>query len=132
MFRVPFPPNKTFVGRQDILAEIEAIIRENQSDGGCFPTVLRGLGGMGKSQLMLKYCYTHRKDYKFVFWLNTEGRLETLKEFQILARDLDIKVDNDEDLPKHIRTWFQSREERWLLLLDNVDEFEDVYDFIPH
>src|SRR3954468_23918947 len=131
MFQVPFPKNNNFVGRSDILAEIEAAIHKNQSDG-CVPIVLKGLGGMGKSQLMLKYCYTHLKEYKYVFWLNTEGSLATLEKFHILAGKLGIKVDNDKDLAEHIRAWFQAREERWLLMLDNVDAFEDVYDFIPY
>src|SRR6184192_3864385 len=126
MFKFPFPQNNNFIGRRDILAKIEAAIRKNQKADECVPIVLKGLGGMGKSQLMLKYCYTHRKEYKYVFWLNAEGRLATLEEFQDLAEDLGIKTDNDRALPKRIRTWFQSREERWLLLLDNVDAFEDV------
>src|SRR4051812_41356013 len=107
MFHVPFPPNNNFVGRQDILAEIESVVRKNQKADGCIPTILKGLGGMGKSQLMLKYCYSHRKDYKYIFWLNTEGSLATLEGFRNLAGKLGIKVDNDEDLVEQIRTWFQ-------------------------
>src|SRR4051794_2583645 len=131
MFHVPFPLNNSFVGRRDILAEIEAVISKNQSADGCIPIVLKGLGGMGKSQLMLKYCYAHRKEYKHVFWLNADGSQETLDEFQNLADDLGIKIDNDEALAKHICEWFQSSKKRWLLMLDNVEAFEDVYDFIP-
>src|SRR4051812_41507351 len=130
MFHAP-PQNNSFVGRRDILDEVEATIRKNQSADGCIPTLLNGLGGMGKTQLMLKYCYQHRKEYKYVFWLNAEGSLETFEEFRKLAKKLGIKVDNDEDLAEDIREWFQSQEDRWLLMLDNVDSFEDVYDFIP-
>src|SRR3954451_14673760 len=114
MFKVPFSQNNNFVGRHDLLAEIEATFRENKQAEGCVPTVLRGLGGMGKSQLMLKYCYAHRKDYNYIFWISAEGNQETREGFRNLAKDLDIKVDKDEALSKHIRTWFQSREERWL------------------
>ena len=57
--------------------------------------MLKGLGGMGKSQLMLKYCYTHRKEYKYVFWLNAEGSQATLEEFHNLAEKLGIKVDKE-------------------------------------
>src|SRR4051812_15425568 len=109
MFRVPFLPYNNFVGRRDILAGIEAVIRKNESSDGSVPIVLNGLGGMGKSQLMLKYCYTHRKEYKYVFWLNANGARETLEEFKNLAEELDIKVDKGDALAKHIRTWFQSR-----------------------
>src|SRR4051794_23540593 len=101
MFEVPFPQNNNFVGREDILAEIESTIHKNRETDGCIPTVLKGLGGMGKSQLMLKYCYLHRKEYKDIIWINAEGRLATLEEFQTLAEDIDIKVNNNEDLPKH-------------------------------
>src|SRR3954452_11697185 len=111
MFQVPFPPNNSFVGRRDILAEIEAAVRKNQEADGCIPIVLKGLGGMGKSQLMLKYCYSHRKEYKYVFWLNTEGTTATFAEFYNLAEKLGIKADNDEDLTEQTHAWFQSKEE---------------------
>src|SRR4051812_46045612 len=131
MFQVPFPPNINFVGRHDILAEIEAVVRKNQEADGCVPTVLKGLGGMGKSQLMLKYCDEHRKEYEHVIWLNVQGSPATLEELRKLAKKLGIKVDDDEDLTENIREWFQSREGRWLLLLDNLDAFDDVSDFLP-
>src|SRR3954467_417841 len=102
MFQVPFPQNHNFVGRHDILAEIEAHIRKTKSADECVPIVLKGLGGMGKSQLMLKYCYTHRKEYKHIFWLNAEGIQATLEEFHNLAKKLGIKVDNSDDLAEHI------------------------------
>src|SRR3982751_3759333 len=98
MFQVPFPQNNNFVGRHDILAEIETVIRKNWSTNGCVPIVLKGLGGMGKSQLMLKYCYSHRKEYKDIFWLDIEGSLATLEEFLFLAEKLGIKSNNNEDL----------------------------------
>src|SRR3954468_3658778 len=102
MFEVPFPPNNNFVGREDILAEIKSTIHENREINGCIPTVLKGLGGMGKSQLMLKYCYLHRNEYEDIIWINAEGRLATLEEFQTLAENIGIKVNNNETLPKHI------------------------------
>ena len=55
-----------------------------------------------------------------------------MKSFKNLAEKLGIKVNDDEDLAKHIYAWFQSRDERWLLMLENVGVFEDVYDFIPN
>src|SRR4051794_20136984 len=121
MFQVPFPPNHNFVGRRDVLDEIEAIVRKSQSTNRCVPIVLKGLGGMGKSQLMLEYCYAHRNEYKYVFWLRAEGNIEIWQEFQSLAEKLGIKVNSDEALSEHIRMWFQSTTGRWLLLLDNVE-----------
>ena len=95
MFQVPFRKNNNFVGRADILNEMEQNLRHHQLAGDCVPLVLSGLGGMGKSQLMLKYCYAHRKEYRYIFWLNAEGSQETREGFRNLAKDLGIKVDED-------------------------------------
>src|SRR4051812_35564698 len=105
MFQVPFLNNDNFVGRHDILAKIDDDIRKNKSNNVCVPIVLKGLGGMGKSQLMLKYCYSHRKEYDYVFWLHAEDS-EVLDEFYNLAEKLGIKADNDEALSMNIRMWF--------------------------
>src|SRR4051812_13873654 len=56
--------NHGFVGRADILARMEAEIVKDRSSNRL---ALSGLGGMGKTQLMLQYCYLHRKAYQFVF-----------------------------------------------------------------
>src|SRR3954469_599015 len=58
------------------------------------------------------------------------GKPRCFQEFYNLAKDLGIRVNNNEDLAEHIHAWFESREEKWLLM-NNLDSFEDVYDFIP-
>ena len=135
MFQVPFRQNNNFVGRHDILAEMARTIRENQSADGCVPLVLSGLGGMGKTQLMLKYCHTHRKEYTCVFWLDASEKSALLYGFQKLAEKLGIKIDEDkageETLVDCVHKWLQSRTERWLLLFDNVYDMDDMSDFIP-
>ena len=136
MFDVPFRPNNVFVGRRDILTEMERTIYKNQLTGGCVPLVLSGIGGMGKTQLMLKYCYDHRADYEYVFWIEADGDVATLESFRRLARKLDIRVSNNEADEKAfadlVCKWFQSKKERWLLMLDNVDHVADISKFIPN
>src|SRR5262249_32280724 len=115
MFYVPFSFNRNFTGRGDLLAQMERTLHDNRQTGACVPLVLSGLGGMGKTQLMLKYCYTHRTEYEDVFWLEVEGSKMTLDVFRNLAVELGIirsggkDSDTDTKLPDLVRRWFQQR-----------------------
>src|SRR5579864_5073887 len=113
MFYVPFRPNPNFSGRNDLLAVMERTLHDNRRHGGCVPLVLSGLGGMGKTQLMLKYCYQHENEYAYILWLEVEGRTATLNAFRELAIKLGIigesSTNADKMLAEKMCEWFQSR-----------------------
>src|SRR3954467_12624523 len=121
MVKVPFRINNCFVGRADILHEMEQQLRINGLSGHSVPLVLSGLGGMGKTQLMLHYHYIHRSEYKDVFWLNSEGTAAAMALVRLLAKSLGIKIDENEKgdrdgmLADRIRESLEARKERWLL-----------------
>ena len=51
--------SSNFVGRADYLAKIEAVFVEGRTQTGSRPVgVLSGLGGMGKTQLIVKFAET--------------------------------------------------------------------------
>jgi hypothetical protein len=56
----PMPSSSNnFVGRADYMAWLEAIFTEGQSQSGCRPvSVISGLGGMGKTQISVKFAET--------------------------------------------------------------------------
>src|SRR5262249_10926486 len=84
---------------------------------------------MGKTQLMLRYCYLHRADYNYVFWLEADSKTTALGSFRKLAVNLGIDSEKDETAVVLARDWLQQRT-GWLLLLDNVDDFKAL-DFLP-
>src|SRR4051794_26837268 len=137
MVKVPFRKNYCFVGRAEILKKMEQNLHNNQLTNDCIPLVLSGLGGMGKTQLMLQYYHTHRGEYKDVFWLSAEGTAAAMDMFRLLTESLGIKMnenekgDRDGILADRIRECLEARKERWLLMLDNVKSITDVSRFIP-
>ena len=137
MVKVPFRQKNFFIGRADVLEEMKQTLRHNRLTDKCVPLALSGLGGIGKTQLMLQYHYTHRDDYKDAFWLNSEGTAAVMDMFRLLAETLGImmneneKSDANEKFADRIRVKLETRKDRWLLMLDNVETVSDVIRFIP-
>ncbi|KAL1917722.1 uncharacterized protein VTP21DRAFT_3556 [Calcarisporiella thermophila] len=108
---------------------------EKNSTSGCAIIVLKGFGGMGKTQLMLRYCYFRHKAYDFVFWLKADSWVMVADSFRYLAINLGIEttlLENDnaeETIFSWVQCWLEENT-NWLLLLDNVEEkvAEDIFD----
>lgn len=70
---VPFERNERFTGRESELSQMHEVLDGITSDGPqqkYRKYVLHGLGGIGKTQLALEYCYQHQKDYHSIWWVN--------------------------------------------------------------
>jgi hypothetical protein len=123
-FGVP-SQNNTFVDRPSILAKVDASL--HRITGGTQIVALYGLGGMGKTQLMIKYCYVYRLEYKYVFWLSIEDQAAAVDSFCKLAVNLGLDEETVKELEKEGRiiervcSWLE-KQTRWLLLLDNANE----------
>src|ERR1700744_6100405 len=66
--------NKAIVDRPDILGDMKAVLAQGSPSIECTILALCGLGGMGKTQLMLRYCYLHCAEYKSIFWLEFDNK----------------------------------------------------------
>ena len=74
---MPFPRNGEFVGRDGDLTRLHASLSEPGSGPvGIRPAGLTGMGGIGKTQLVVEYVYRHRDDYpEGIFWIDAAGPL---------------------------------------------------------
>ena len=91
-----------------------------------------GLGGAGKSQLVLNYVREYRRDYTAVFWIEAGSKesierdyvqiYRLLSDRQMNAGDEIVKV---EDAVAAVKRWFHGREGRWLVILDSADTIDD-------
>ena len=95
--------------------------------------VVYGLGGAGKSQLVLNFVQEIRDNYTEVFWIDTSGPDTIEREFEYLYRLLVRKSSHeDQELPKIdvliklVRHWFVRQAEKFLLVFDGADHLEDA------
>ena len=94
--------------------------------------VVWGLGGAGKSQLVLNYVREYRRDYTAVFWIEAGSKESIERDYvqiyrllfrrQMNAGDEMVKV---KDAVAAVKRWFHGREGRWLVVLDSADTIDD-------
>eukprot|EP00898_Chlorokybus_atmophyticus_P002830 jgi/Chlat1/3548/Chrsp231S03547 len=139
---MPFHDNKHFVGRSAELTQLENMLKNE-----CGRVCIQGMGGAGKTQLVLKYVYSHRNQYDKLLWIDASK--EALhSSFLGLAKPLGIETgvekikswlpsilrpnqEKDRDIVAEIRTALEQSETPCLLVLDNVDDEEQYVKYLP-
>ena len=130
---VPFRRNPSFTGREDVLNKIYTMFQAEKETELPLPLGLSGLGGIGKKQIGIEYAYRYRHEYKNVLWVQAETR-ETLElDFCRIAGILRLPEQNEKDqsiIIKAVKRWLETQE-RWLLILDNVEDLRMMSDYLP-
>jgi hypothetical protein len=110
--------NPDFVGREEPLKELHRLLTSGQ--GPAVTTqAITGLGGIGKTQTALAYCYRHLTDYRLIWWLHAESPATLAADYVMLAEPLglDPAIADQEKLTAAIRTALQARD-LWLLVFN--------------
>ncbi|KAF1823917.1 TPR repeat protein [Dissoconium aciculare CBS 342.82] len=129
IIHVPFPKNYDFVGRHIELATLE---RRLFVDRDCQTMAVFGLGGMGKTQIVLRLAYdvaAQRPDTS-IFWipaLSTETFSRAMKEMADLLGIRAAPDGNPDSLLMLVKQRLSSSYAgKWLLIVDNADDMKIV------
>ncbi|OAF59174.1 hypothetical protein VC83_04384 [Pseudogymnoascus destructans] len=125
-FIVPFPQDKHFVGREDILGQLD-LGGEQEEPKKHQRHALVGLGGVGKSQIAIEYAYRARKCQPqiSVFWIQASTKTRFEQAYKEMAERLEIP---GRDNPKAnvlqlVYNWLSDEANgQWHMILDNVDD----------
>jgi tetratricopeptide (TPR) repeat protein len=124
--------NIRFTGRDEILEELHARF-ESGGRGGARVS-LRGISGVGKSQIANEYAHRFGNDYDIVWWVDARFRAPAREQFALLADRLGLQV--GQELGERIRAVHEALRtgrpyRRWLLVLDSADDLEQIEDLVP-
>ena len=121
--------NLGFVGREDLLGAV----REALAGGDrAVVQVLRGMGGVGKTQLAIEYAHRHAPAYDIVWWINAEQPELISGQFASLAAALGCNWPTADNAAGRRVVLAELRErDRWLLVFDNADNPEDIAGWLP-
>jgi hypothetical protein len=91
-----------------------------------------GLGGAGKSQLVLNYIQEYRRDYSAVFWIEAGQKQSIERDFRGMFRLLfDVQSApgqeglETEEVVLAVKNWFYGRNRKYLFVFDSADEIDD-------
>jgi hypothetical protein len=124
--------NPYFFGREQYLEGLRDMLAASSQ-----PAALKGLGGIGKTQSALKYADLYQDEYSAGFWAVADSHESLVSGFAEFARPLDLPEKDDREIGKAAaaaKRWFESKNESqgsWLLILDNVEDWEVVREWIP-
>ena len=133
VWNVPHLRNLTFTGRELLLTQMHNVLAGSQVAALHQPHALRGLGGVGKTQLALEYVYRHAAAYEIVWWIRSEEASTCAADFVALAAELPLPAAAvaEQDLAiAAARRWLEQHD-TWLLVFDNAPEPAAVRDYFP-
>ncbi|TDB72049.1 FxSxx-COOH system tetratricopeptide repeat protein [Micromonospora sp. KC723] len=134
------PPgrNVRFTGRESLLRRLREELKT--AGGGAVPVALRGGAGIGKTQLAIEYAHRFRGAYDVVWWVEADPPQFVDVQVADLGRELGLpELPTIPEKTRAVRQWLSRGERRdgtghpvrWLLVFDNVDQYEHVKDFLP-
>ncbi|KAJ5693379.1 hypothetical protein N7462_002802 [Penicillium macrosclerotiorum] len=128
IFAVPYQRDLDFVDRLDergsILNQVAGICSKPGSG-----VALVGLGGVGKSGLVIEYCYRvyEKSPDIWVFWVHASNKSRFELSYKNIAEQAKIpgRQDPNSNVYQSIQNWFQDgKRGKWILVLDNLDDDE--------
>jgi hypothetical protein len=125
------PVIENFLGRQGELDELWQYLRPTDSRSRKV-AILHGLGGMGKTQLAVRFARDHKHDFTAIFWLSGKDRGTLLQSLSSILPRLPEQSHaneamNDEEVEQRARDvlkWLAIKgNSRWLIIFDNIDQY---------
>src|SRR5579884_3296949 len=131
-WNVPFSRNPYFTGYDEVIENLHQ--RLSAEKNGVAIEAISGMGGIGKTQLMLEYAYRKRGGYQAVFWLRADRQEQLEEDIAQAAKVLGVsearkRRPNHQYLVNEVKQWLR-KHPGWLLLLDNVEEDVKVKDLL--
>ncbi len=145
IWNVPNARNPHFTGRDELLDRLhQQLIPAGQNDTTktrrvalTQPQAIKGLGGIGKTQIAVEYAYRSRDQglYTHTLWVNAASE-ETITTSFVTIADLlpSFSAKHETDQRKRVeavKRWLEQCEQRWLLIFDNADDLPIVQEYLP-
>ncbi|RDW70116.1 hypothetical protein BP5796_08513 [Coleophoma crateriformis] len=123
---IPFFRNSNFTGRHDELWRLFSIFHAENTSGDSQRAALCGLGGIGKTQIVVEFAYRFQKKFPehSIFWVQANDLTSFEASYRRIALKLQMPIDEENvDIKTKLNARL-SREDagKWLMVVDNADD----------
>ncbi|MEV4516686.1 FxSxx-COOH system tetratricopeptide repeat protein [Dactylosporangium sp. NPDC049525] len=123
--------NQNFTGRAALLERLARTLASG-SKAAVLPHAVHGMGGVGKTQLVLEYVYRHLEDYDLVWWVPADAASGVLASLEQLAGPLGIRPgDNAQQTARLVLDALAAGALKWLLVYDNANDLDSIDEYVP-
>lgn len=133
LWTIPYRRNPFFTSREEVLLHLHTILHSEVVMGFSPAQAISGLGGIGKTQVAIEYAYRYRHEYQDVLWLRADTRETLISDFGTIASLLHLSERDEQNqilVVNAVKHWLNAHTS-WLLILDNVEDFDMISDFLP-
>jgi tetratricopeptide (TPR) repeat protein len=123
--------NRDFLGREELLEQLHNSLRVESAAAVVPTTAVAGLGGVGKTQLVLEYAHRFGSDYGVVWWIAADQALAISGQLAALARRLGLPEVPDQEEQLQLLWEELGRRDRWLLIYDNAERPDRLMGLLP-
>jgi tetratricopeptide (TPR) repeat protein len=123
------PRNPNFAGREELLRQLHAALASGAP--AALTQAIRGLGGVGKTQLALEYAHRHAAEYAVVWWLRAEEPTQLASDYAALAGPLGISELQDTNETREAVRDRLRQTGNWLLVFDNATAPAAIRQYLP-
>jgi hypothetical protein len=121
--------NPGFTGREELLAALRKALL---SSDGTAAQALRGMGGVGKTQVAIEYAHRWGDTYDLVWWVRAENSALIGEQFAVLGAALGcVGPGLASDAVRCVVLAALRERGNWLLVFDNVENPEDLAEWLP-
>jgi hypothetical protein len=122
LFRViPHLLSPHFRDPNGALACVRRQLQTTQHAAIVVPAALYGMGGVGKTQLALKYSHEYRDSYAGVWWFRAETEVTLQSDARDTCQATGVSIAEGELPTTAIMRWLERQQQPWLLVFDNVE-----------
>jgi tetratricopeptide (TPR) repeat protein len=117
-----------FIGRDDVLSSLSRDLRAGRPTSAV--QVITGLGGQGKTGLVVEYAYRYVGVYDLVWWIRAEDPATLRGDYVELAAELGLPAEKDDQAIAALRRELRRRRD-WLLIFDNAEDPDELFPLFP-
>jgi hypothetical protein len=133
IWNVPYPRDPLFVGREQVLNDLHAILHARHQAALTSPSVGSDPSNNVVTETAVEYVYRYRSDYHIILWGHASSRQTLLSDFGDIASLLNLPETNaqrQDEMVNAVKRWLQTQT-HWLLVLEDVQDSEVIQEFIP-